>query len=164
MTQLVKKIAVKDFQCDDDYMWRDTDIMFRTVIEKSGFRWKRISTTEHINNETDGVRYSSDNTKNFTKIKFSLSEKIVIDKKKFREMRINQIKGRIKYIDPESKCQSFKHTGLADLLNLVDRKWVEENGPSWLKYYDKYRLTKFRKMKKLFSRKGIKYIIRLLRK
>jgi len=162
-THIVRKAAVKNFQCDDDYMWRDTDIMFRTVVEKSGFKWKKIPTTEHIHNQTDGFLYSSDNQKNFYQTQFNLPERIVTDKEKEREMQIKQIKGAIKYIDPESNCVLPFISQYEELLNMIDRKWIEENGPSWLKYYDKYKSNKLRKMKK-FLRRSIKSFLYLLKK
>lgn len=157
-THIVRKAAVKNFHCDDDYMWRDTDIMFRTIVEKSGFKWKKISTTEHIHNKTDGLLYSSDNKKNYYYGKFNPPEYVITDKEKEQLAKIKNIKGTVKYIDPTGTCVPVRQ--YRDYLLLLDREWIKNNGPAWLKYYDEFKPTKLKKLKKLL-RKSIKSYLHL---
>jgi len=133
---LARKSAVKKIHCDDDYMWRFTDIFFRQEIENSGFTYGKINSTQHIHNETERIQYESDSEKNFTEVKFKIPETVITNKEKFEFFRIKHAKAVIKYLDPEFPMVK-KDKSYDDYMSLLERKWVEENGPKWLPRFDK---------------------------
>ena len=132
---LVKRVAVQNYHCDDDYMWRSTDILFRQSIEKSGYKYVKINTTTHIHNETEGERYTSDDDKNFRKYVWEIPKAVIIDEKKRDLWNIKNAKAIVKYLDPDH--QIMKDNKSVDrLIIILDRKWVQDNGNVWLKRYD----------------------------
>lgn len=135
LCHLIRKEALHDFHCDDDYMWRHTDFLLRQVVEKSGYKYGKINTTLHTHNETERIPYASDEVKSYRKIVIDEPRHIIIDKKKSRQKDIEFAKGAVKYLDPDFPLVK-SYLGFDFLIRLLDRKWVEENGPSWLKRYD----------------------------
>lgn len=133
---LIKKSAMNDFRCEDDYLWRFTDMFLRQVVEKSGYRYGKINTTKHVHNETERIPYASDNEKNYQKLIIKDPEWIVLDKKKFRTKDTQHAKAFVKYLEPNSPAVK-NNMGFDISIRLLKRKWVEENGPQWLERYDK---------------------------
>ena len=133
---LIKKSAMKNYHCDDDFMWRFTDYLIRQVSEDAGYKYGKASTTHHIHHETERIPYSSDSEKNFSKIVFTEPKVIVTDKDKARLYDIKHAKAVVKYLDPNHKLIK-KNKNFNDLIKILDRKWIEENGPKWLERYDK---------------------------
>jgi len=154
LCHLIKRKAIENYQCDDDYMWRFTDYLLRQTAEKSGFSYGKVNTTYHIHNETERIPYESDNEKNFQKIILKKPEYVIIDKKKEEEANIKHAKAVVKYLDPENPA--VRHNkGMGYLIRVLERNWVKENGPQWLKVYDNTSLTKL-KIKR--------FIIKILKK
>lgn len=135
-TQLVRKSAVKRFHCEDDFMWRNTDTMFRQVVEKSGFKYKKIKTTEHLHHVTEGALYDSDKEKNYQYVKFRPPEYVIVDKEKERKWRKKNMMGVVKYLDPNGSCIILEQ--YSSLITLLDREWIKKNGPAWLEVYDRF--------------------------
>jgi len=151
---LIKKEAMKNYHCDDDYMWRFTDYLIRQVSENAGYKYGKASTTNHIHHETERTPYSSDSEKNFSKIVFNEPKVIITDKEKARLYHIKHAKAVVKYLDPENSA--VRHNkGMGYLIRVLERNWVKENGPQWLKVYDNTSLTKL---------KIRKFIIKILKK
>ena len=142
LCHLIKKDAMKDFRCEDDYMWRHTDFLLRQVVEKSGYKYEKIDTTMHTHNETERIPYASDEVKSYRKIIINDPQYVIIDKKKARLKDIEHSKGVVKYLDPDFPMAK-NYLGFDFLIRTLDRKWVEENGPAWLKRYDKARSISF---------------------
>ncbi len=141
LCHLIKKPAVENFHCDDDYMWRFTDFLLRQVVENSGFKYGKISSTKHIHNETERIVYESDNEKNFEKIVWKEPERIVLDKKKADLNIVKHAKAVVKYLDPNFPLVR-NDKGIDSLVRTLERDWVEKNGPSWIKRYDKAKHVK----------------------
>jgi len=133
---LMKKSAIENFHCDDDYMVRFTDFFLRQIVENSGHRYGKISTTQHIHHETERIQYESDKEKNFVEVRFTEPEIIISDHEKYELFRKKHAKAVIKYLDPEFYMVKDDKT-YDDYMPLLDRKWVEENGPKWLTRYDR---------------------------
>ena len=150
MCHMVKKSAVQEFHCDDDYMWRYTDFLFRQIVEKSGYRYGKINTTTHTHNETERIPYSSDTTKNYSKIIAKEPERIILDKVKHAQKMMEGRKAIVKYLDPEfSLCKD--NIGFEFLIRKLDREWVKTNGPKWLARYDKSKSMKFTFMNMIYT-------------
>lgn len=160
LCHLVKKDAVKTYHCDDDYVFRITDYLFRQAIEKSGYKYGKIDSTEHVHNETERIPYESDSNKSYLKVVMKEPERVVLNKQKKQEMLIKNAKAVIKYLDPE--FLPFKSDrNLDSLVSLLDKKWIEENGPQWLDRYNSVTgIQGFIKKGKASSKKGVKYSIK----
>jgi len=136
MCHLIKKSAVGNYHCDDDYMWRFVDIFFRQIVENSNFKYKKIDSVSHTHNEVVGVKYESDPKKSFKKLVWKDPELVIIDKNRERLDNIQRAKAIIKYLDPDHPTV-IDTKYLDEYLRFVDRKWVEENGPKWIKRHQR---------------------------
>ena len=156
LCHLIRKPAIKNFRVDDDYMWRYTDLFLRQIVENSGFIYSKVSNARHIHNETERIAYKSDEEKNFRKLVWEEPKWVVIDKEKERKYNIKHAKAIVKYLDPEHPLVK-KTKWLDGIISNIERKWVEENGPSWLKRYDRGSSKLFQIKKylyqKIFSKK-----------
>ena len=132
---LIRKSAVQNFHCDDDYIWRAIDIFFRQVVENSGNKYGKISTTSHLHHDTERVQYDSDKEKKFGKFVYTKPKYVIIDEKKFKLMLDKAAKEAVKYLDPDTVI-TRKAKWFDGLVSRLDRKWVKKNGPKWLKRYD----------------------------
>lgn len=83
LCHMIRKSAVSDFHCDDDYVWRYTDIMLRQV-EKSNHRYGKIDSAYHVHNETERIPYESDKEKNYWRIVFHEPRIVITDDHKAR--------------------------------------------------------------------------------
>jgi len=153
MCHLVKKEAVQNYRCDDDYMWRFTDYLFRQSVEESGYKYGKISSTHYVHNETERIQYQSDDEKNFLKYVWERPKIVVIDKKKAREYDIKHAKAIVKYLDPNFPPIK-KNKGIDLVIKILDRDWVKKNGHRWLNRYDKKQTIL--KIKKSLRRLGYK--------
>ncbi len=135
MCHFIRTKAVKNYHCDDDFMWRYTDYFFRQVIEKSGYKYGKMNDISHVHHETERVPYQSDKEKNFKKTVWTEPKVIITDKKKEIRYNIKHAKAVIKYLDPDDPV--IKKTKWFDgVIRVLDRNWVSENGPKWLERYD----------------------------
>ena len=132
---LMKKEAVKNFHCDDDYMWRHTDFLMQQIIEQSGFKYGKVNDTFHIHNETERIPYKSDTSKSYRKIVIDEPKYIIIDKEKAKKKDIENAKAIVKYLDPDFHLVK-RYPGVDFVIRILDRKWIEENNASWLERYD----------------------------
>lgn len=133
---LMKKEAMQNYRCDDDYLWRQMDFFIRQVVEKSGYKYGKIGTTLHTHNETERIAYASDAEKSYRKLVLEEPRHVIIDKNKAKNVTIQGIKGYVKYVDPDFHL--VKNDIVLDFsLRLLDREWVKQNGPAWLERYDK---------------------------
>jgi len=135
LCHMIKKSAVEKFQCDDDYMWRYTDILLRQVAEKSNHQYKKVESSYHVHNETERIPYESDKEKSFQKTVWNGPQIIILDRDKARLSMIKNAKAVVKYLDPEYFMVK-NDQGYDALIKLLDRGWIEQNGSKWLKRYD----------------------------
>jgi hypothetical protein len=160
LCHLIKKNSIKNFQCDDDYMWRYTDILLRQIVEKDGFRYGKVNDTFHVHNEIERIPYGSDSEKNFQEIKFSEPKFIIHDQKKLEYSMIKHAKAVVKYLDPDYPMVK-NDFGYESIIRLLNREWIEINGPKWLKRYDSIdtkssKITSMRKRAQLKIKKILK--------
>ncbi len=146
---LMKKEALKDYHCEDDFMLRHTDYFIRQTVEKSGYKYGKVSSTIHVNNETEKIKYQSDNEKNYSKFVWKEPELVIIDKKKESIANEKHAKSIVKYLDPENACVK-SNKGLYRKIRILDRDWVMKNGPKWLDQYDKVTSISFKLKLKLY--------------
>jgi len=136
MCHLIRKAALQNYHCEDDYMWRFVDFFVRQIVEDSGYKYKKIETTTHTHHEAAGTKYESDETKNFKKLVWSKPELVIIDKKKAKLDNIQRAKAIVKYLDPNHP--GVKNARVLDgYLRFVKKKWVLENGPAWINRYER---------------------------
>lgn len=153
LCHIIKKNAVKNFHCDDDYMWRYTDILLRQIVEKSGHKYGKVSSAEHTHNEVERIAYESDKEKNFQRLVWKEPEWVVIDKEKAELNKIRNAKAVVKYLDPDYPMVK-NDNNIDELISILDRDWIVKNGPSWLKRYDETKSLDFskRKIRKLLAK------------
>lgn len=131
--QMGRRKALANFRVDDDYMWRITDIAVRQTIEKNGYRYGKVTAPFHFHHTTEGVKYTSDPSKVYEKITFEEPKVTVVNPENLRRTLIQVAKAYVKYIDPDLPYVKR----IDNLLVLLEREWVLENGPAWLEKYEK---------------------------
>ncbi|MDH5385841.1 MAG: glycosyltransferase family 2 protein [Candidatus Aminicenantes bacterium] len=155
---LGRKEAIKKFSCDDDYIWRMIDFYLRQQIEKSGYRYGKVPTAYRIHHETERIPYESDGEKRFFKVvyRFKEPEWIIIDKEKWKRSMQKFAMGAVKYLDPDyplvrDDARARRPAGFDKVIAMLDRDWVEKNGPAWLKRYDRAASLKARLQRMIIS-------------
>jgi len=134
MCHLMRKEALQNFHCDDDYMWRFVDFFVRQIVENSDYKYKKIDTTTHTHHERAGTKYESDETKKFKQLVWNKPKLVILDKKKQKLDNIQRAKAIVKYLDPNHPA--IKNARVLDgYLRFVKKKWVLENGPGWIDRY-----------------------------
>jgi glycosyltransferase involved in cell wall biosynthesis len=142
LCHMAKKSAMQGYRCEDDYMWRYTDILLRQAAEKSNYKYGKVDSVFHVHNETERILYKSDEEKNFSKIAWSEPKVVILDKEKEALSRIKNAKAVVKYLDP--RYPMVKNDKEYDqIIKLLDRKWISANGPAWLERYDRVTSTLF---------------------
>ncbi len=156
LCHMVKKSATSDFRCDDDYMWRYTDILLRQSTEKSKHRYGKIDSSYHVHHETQRQPYESDDEKSYWKVEWSEPKIVITDKSKERNAMEKNAKAVIKYLDPEYHMIS-NDKGYDTIIGMLDREWVAENGPAWLSRHEKasswFAALKYYLYRKIVARK-----------
>jgi len=162
---LGRKEAVKEYRCDDDYVWRIVDYYLRQEIEKSGYRYAKVPTTYRIHHETERVPYESDQEKRFCKVVFKEPEWIIINEEKWKSSMEKYAKGIVKYIDPDYPLVRDDRN-FDNVIAMLDRDWIARNGPAWLKRYDEATSLKMRLRSGVRARlpRKIIHVLSLLRK
>jgi len=125
-TNIISKI-------DDDFLYRNEDIVFQQLILEDGFKYGRINDTYYYHQVM--------NKKGEKEPKL---RRVSIEKDNDREWEIKtyimQVKGIIKYSKPRSYLIKAVNKPLRILLqyNAIDiidfRNWVKNTNESWLKY------------------------------
>lgn len=132
---LLKTTSVKNFKCDDDYMWRHTDFLLQQSIENSGFKYGKINSAYHVHNETERIPYGSDKTKAYRIIVIEEPKYIILDKKKAKQKDIENARAIIKYLDPDFHLIK-RYPGFDFVIRILDRNWIKETNPKWLSRFD----------------------------
>lgn len=156
---LGRKEAVKEFKCEDDYVWRMTDFYLRQQIEKAGYTYQKVP-VYHTHHEIERIPYQSDEEKTYSKVTLNVKvtgpERIILDTERWKKAMVKHAMGIVKYLDPNYPLVK-KYRGFNPLIAMLDRKWIAKNGPAWLKRYDKVTSSRTFLKGKIFS---ILYIIR----
>lgn len=142
LCHLIRKTAVNNFHCDDDFMWRYTDYFLRQIVENDGYKYGKVRSVRHVHNETERIYYESDEEKNYRKLVLKEPQWIIIDKNKANRYNVKNAKAIVKYLDPDHPLVK-NNKGLDSLVRLLDRRWVSEVNPKWLKRYNRGRAVLF---------------------
>jgi len=133
---LGRKEAMKNYICDDDYIWGMNDIFFRYVVEKSGYRYGKVSTTHHLHHLTETTLRKSDQEKAFVRVVFREPEWVIVDKAKYDRMVLKFAKGILKYVEPGYPLVEGDLGLYETLVRTVSREWVAKHAPVWVKTFD----------------------------
>lgn len=135
--QMGRRKALEGFKVDDDYLWRIVDIAIRQAVEKHGYKYGKVATTFHFHHSTEETKYRSDSSKVARRLVFEEPKEIVVDWENWRKMLESTAKSYVKYIDPNLPYV-MNDSGIDKvLLPLLDREWIEENGPAWLPRHER---------------------------
>jgi len=158
-SQMGRTKAFKDVlpKIDDDYLYRNEDIIFRGLIENEGFKYGRVPDTYHYHQV---INKKGEKEPKFTKV---LIEKERDEKWEKRTYDM-QARGIIKYLQPNKKHlitsvnSSLPILETLKVLNWQEfKKWVKKTNPVWLKYIRKKGSWKQRAIRlglKLYKRWG----------
>ncbi len=131
-TSAFKKIISK---INDDYLYRNEDLIFHELILAEGFKYGRVLNTFHYHQVMNVGR---ENEPKFEKINIHRA----IDKNWEIKTYTMQAKGIIKYLQPKSYLiknvnDSLKILKNHNALNVKDfKRWVKITNKVWLKYIE----------------------------
>ena len=124
-------------QIDDDYLYRNEDIIIADLIKREGFRYGRVTDAFHFHQ----VMHKPSRWRR--KIK---SVEIHLDLGRDEDVRASEtyVRGIVKYLDPDHTTQdvidSLRYP-IGRLINLkaIDadqfRAWVQQTNPKWSPYF-----------------------------
>ena len=129
--QMGRREAFKNYHVDDDYIWRSADLYAHQFIVKEGHKYGKVSTTYHYHHSDDDEKYSSDPEKIGPTLIFQNPTVKYSNRNKWLIIMKNHAKALIKYLDPEF----HEYHRFSYWLNLLDKEYIINNNPKWLKYY-----------------------------
>lgn len=115
---------------DDDYVYRQEDFVFAEIVKKAGFREGKITDTFHYHQT---IRKPSPWERKVKSVDFQLE----IGKEEEARAAMMQIKGLVKYLDPDPGFVSGIVTNMDRLEEMQEMKWpqflawVQETNPAW---------------------------------
>jgi len=135
--QMGKKVIFKGIvpKIDDDYLYRNEDIIFKELIEQEGFKYGRVLETYHYHQV---MNKKGENVPEFERVNI----RWVRDRQWDIDTYLKQVKGIIKYSRPKPYLISSVNIPLKilkryDALNMDEFiKWVKNTNIIWLKYLD----------------------------
>lgn len=138
-SQMGRKKAFENIlpKIDDDYLYRNEEIIFQELIIAEGYKYARISDTFHY--------HQIMNKRGEMEPKF---KKLIVEKEKDKnwQSQISNMQARsiIKYLKPKKKYLiDIVNNSIYSLYNLgtLDwqefKKWTKKTNPIWLKYIKK---------------------------
>ena len=136
-SQMGRAVAFKNIisKINDDFLYRNEDIIFHELILAEGFKYGRVSDTFHYHQIMNLGR------ENEPRIKKISIQKSRDKKREIRTYRM-QAKGIIKYLRPKSYLikivnESLKILKNHNALNVKDfKRWVKITNKVWLKYIE----------------------------
>jgi hypothetical protein len=138
-SQMGRKAAFANVtpQIDDDYLYRNEDIIIADLLKREGFRYGRVGDAYHFHQVMHKPSRWRRRIKNV---------EIHLDLGKDEDIRASDtyVRGIVKYLDPEQTPQevidSLRYP-IGRLINLKAlnadqfRAWVGETNPKWLPYF-----------------------------
>lgn len=158
-SQIGRTAAFKNIlpKIDDDYLYRNEDIIFSELIKEEGFKYGRVNNTFHYHQVM--------NRRGEKEPKF---KKVMIEKerdKKWEERMFNmQARGIIKYLKPKKYLIKAVNDSIYNYYNLgilewkEFKNWTKKTNPIWLKYI--HRKSSIRQRIARFARKIYKYLFK----
>lgn len=122
-SSVIKKI-------DDDFLYRNEDIVFAELLQKQGFRYGRVDSTFHYHQL---MLKEGPWERKISSIDFILKKS---DAEDFRESDM-QVRGIIKYLEPTKSHADMIQIHIAKLLDKdsLDQKkflnWIQQTNPAW---------------------------------
>ena len=140
-------------EIDDDYLYRNEDIIIRRLLQKKGFKWGAISSLFHYHQ----IMYKESPTAR--KIQ-KMSLELEMSKEERIRIYNTQIKGYVKYLDPEPILVEEFHYFLYELIHMKEVKWkefknwVKATNSNWIPAMSKSKILirKFKSQLKTFFR------------
>lgn len=127
----LKKAFVEGLKrIDDDYVYRQEDFVFAEIVKKAGFREGKITDTFHYHQT---IRKPS----RFERKVISVDLQLEIGKEEEARAAIMQIKGLVKYLDPDPGFVSGIVANMDRLEEMQEMKWpeflswVQDTNPAW---------------------------------
>lgn len=121
---------------DDDYVYRQEDFVFNKIVEDSGYKNGKVEDTFHYHQ----VMFRK--SKGLELDILSVSVNIKKSEVELERERIMQIKGIVKYLDPNDEWSkdSFKQNIYNMITNnqinyFTFRGWIKQENKMWLKHY-----------------------------
>ncbi|HWR30930.1 MAG TPA: glycosyltransferase family A protein, partial [Negativicutes bacterium] len=118
---------------DDDYVYRQEDLVLADIVEKAGFRHGRIEDTFHYHQVMHKDSAWGRKLKRVkVEVEWAQAEKI--------RQAATQFKGIVKYLAPSANLAVEAENHIAVLLELTDenwdeiRDWIQKTNPAWLSY------------------------------
>ncbi|MFA6908604.1 MAG: glycosyltransferase family A protein [Patescibacteria group bacterium] len=115
---------------DDDFLYRNEDIILADLVKKSGYRYGRVNSTFHYHQ----LMYKQSQWKRrISSIDFMIEKS---DEEEFRESNM-QVKGIIKYLEPTKANANMIQIHISKLMSkrLLDKKtflyWIKQTNPAW---------------------------------
>ena len=171
-SQIGKTTIFRDIipKIDDDYLYRNEDIILQELILLNGYKWGRISNTYHYHQVMNRRGKKEPEFNKVTIEKFT-------DQQWEIRTHIMQLKGIIKYLKPKPHLIKSVNININLLrkynaLNIGELKsWVLKTNKEWYKYIEFnqplfYRVLKViqtyinRMFKKIYDRKFFQYTIK----
>lgn len=142
-SQMGRRSAFSDmlYAIDDDYLYRNEDIIIRTLLQKHGHTWGFVDSSFHYH---IAMHKQSTTGRQIEKMQFQVTTT------EAEQIRTNtmQVKGYIKYLNPTAV--TIKE-GQACFFWLLENKaikyhefinWIREINPQWLPYFSRKTLLK----------------------
>lgn len=136
-SQMGRKEAFKDILplIDDDYLYRNEDAIYVSLLRRKGFRYGYIDNVFHYHQI---MEKQSPIVRRIKKISFQIEK----DRKEFIRENMMEVKAIIKYTTPPPNkvLQNQLNAGIIVLyikseINLREfKKWIAEVNPAWLPY------------------------------
>lgn len=127
---------------DDDYVYRQEDLVLLDVIERQGFRHGFVEDTFHYHQVMHKESPWARKLKSVVvKVEWSRSEEV--------RASVMQIKGIVKYLEPSQVLALEVETHLRRLIELgaIDQdefnRWVQETSPAWTTEIKPWRVRMF---------------------
>jgi hypothetical protein len=123
-------------QIDDDYLYRNEDIIFADLVKREGYRYGRVTDTFHFHQ----VMHKPSRWRRKLK-----RVDVHLDLGRDEEVRSNEtyVRGIVKYLRPNETTRDVRDSIRFPILRLHDlgeasaeqiHDWVEKERPEWLPY------------------------------
>lgn len=159
-TQMGRKKAFDDIlqDMDDDYIYRNEDIVIRTLLQNKGHKWGFDDTLFHYH---EIMRKEGFTGRKIESVQINTSFPI---EEKIRESDM-QVRGFIKYLQPSSMLANVAKYHLQVLLDngVVAypefMEWIKLTNPLWLPYFQEKKLHFKDKIKNKIKKKLQKWLL-----
>jgi glycosyltransferase involved in cell wall biosynthesis len=148
-SQMGRKAAFNEVlpEIDDDYLYRNEDLIFANLVKKHGGRYGRVDKTFHYHQMMNKRSKWRRNIKN---VSFNVEKSVEEEKREY----VMQVRGIVKYTKPEAYLIESVQASLTELSRIKEfdftqfKQWVEKTNPIWLPYMNPS--SNLKRLKNLF--------------